>query len=58
MVVSHDWDFLNAVCNSIIHLRRESPLYGGNFDHFESGSEQRWREVNRKAEVHEKQNNI
>ncbi|XP_048552577.1 ABC transporter F family member 4-like [Triticum urartu] len=56
IVVSHDRDFLNTVCNDIVHLHDKSlHLYRGNFDDFESGYEQRRKEVNRKAEVYDKQ---
>jgi ATP-binding cassette subfamily F protein 1 len=56
VVVSHDRDFLNSVCNEIIHLHDlKLQLYRGNFDNFEGGYEQRRKEVNRKFEVFEKQ---
>ncbi|CAO2827540.1 unnamed protein product [Amaranthus hypochondriacus] len=56
IVVSHDRDFLNSVCSEIIHLHdMKLHLYRGNFDDFESGYEQRRKEVNKKYEVYEKQ---
>ncbi|XP_021762724.1 ABC transporter F family member 4-like [Chenopodium quinoa] len=56
IVVSHDRDFLNTVCNEIIHLHdMKLQLYRGNFDDFESGYEQRRKEMNKKYEVYEKQ---
>ncbi|WVZ62127.1 hypothetical protein U9M48_011909 [Paspalum notatum var. saurae] len=56
IVVSHDRDFLNTVCNEIIHLHDKSlHVYRGNFDDFESGYEQKRKEMNRKFEVYEKQ---
>ena len=56
IVVSHDRDFLNTVCNEIIHLHDKSlHVYRGNFDDFESGYEQKRNEMNKKFEVYEKQ---
>ncbi|KAL2932492.1 ABC transporter F family member 4 [Bienertia sinuspersici] len=56
IVVSHDRDFLNSVSNEIIHLHdMKLHLYRGNFDDFESGYEQRRKEMNKKYEVYEKQ---
>ena len=56
VVVSHDRDFLNSVCNEIIHLHDlKLQLYRGNFDEFESGYEQRRKEMNKKYETYEKQ---
>ncbi|CAO2819825.1 unnamed protein product [Amaranthus hypochondriacus] len=56
IVVSHDRDFLNTVCSEIIHLHdMKLHLYRGNFDDFESGYEQRRKEVNKKYQVYEKQ---
>lgn len=56
IVVSHDRDFLNTVCNEIIHLHdMKLNFYRGNFDDFESGYEQRRKEANKKYEVFEKQ---
>nr|GEZ07079.1 ABC transporter F family member 4-like [Tanacetum cinerariifolium] len=56
IVVSHDRDFLNTVCSEIIHLHDlKLHTYRGNFDDFESGYEQRRKEVNKKFETHEKQ---
>ncbi|CAI0402303.1 unnamed protein product [Linum tenue] len=56
VVVSHDRDFLNTVCNEIIHLHDlKLHTYRGNFDVFESGYEQRRKEVNKKFETYEKQ---
>ncbi|XP_071696656.1 ABC transporter F family member 4 [Rutidosis leptorrhynchoides] len=56
VVVSHDRDFLNSVCNEIIHLHDlKLHLYRGNFDDFESGYEQRRKEMNKKFETYDKQ---
>ncbi|KAF5733610.1 ABC transporter F family member 4 [Tripterygium wilfordii] len=56
VVVSHDRDFLNTVCNEIIHLHDQKlNFYRGNFDAFESGYEQRRKETNKKYENYEKQ---
>ncbi|KAK1649407.1 hypothetical protein QYE76_067212 [Lolium multiflorum] len=56
IVVSHDRDFLNTVCNDIIHLHDKSlHVYRGNFDDFESGYEQKRKEMNKKFEIYEKQ---
>ncbi|OVA12696.1 ABC transporter-like [Macleaya cordata] len=56
VVVSHDRDFLNTVCNEIIHLHDQKlQLYRGNFDEFESGYEQRRKEMNKKYEIYDKQ---
>ncbi|KAK3020547.1 hypothetical protein RJ639_047459 [Escallonia herrerae] len=56
VVVSHDRDFLNTVCNEIIHLHDlKLHLYRGNFDDFETGYEQRRKEVNKKFETYDKQ---
>jgi len=56
IVVSHDRDFLNTVCNEIIHLHDKSlHVYRGNFDDFEGGYEQKRKEMNQKFEVYEKQ---
>ncbi|KAG9160251.1 hypothetical protein Leryth_022560 [Lithospermum erythrorhizon] len=56
VVVSHDRDFLNTVCNEIIHLHdMKLHFYRGNFDDFESGYEQRRKEMNKKFEIYEKQ---
>ncbi|XP_004492011.1 ABC transporter F family member 4 [Cicer arietinum] len=56
VVVSHDRDFLNTVCTEIIHLHDlKLHFYRGNFDAFESGYEQRRREVNKKYEIYDKQ---
>nr|XP_043626001.1 ABC transporter F family member 4-like [Erigeron canadensis]XP_043626021.1 ABC transporter F family member 4-like [Erigeron canadensis]XP_043626027.1 ABC transporter F family member 4-like [Erigeron canadensis] len=56
VVVSHDRDFLNTVCNEIIHLHDlKLHLYRGNFDDFESGYEQRRKEMNKKFETFDKQ---
>lgn len=42
IVVSHDRDFLNSVCNEIIHLHdKKLDVYRGSFDDFEGGFEQR-----------------
>nr|CAD1817029.1 unnamed protein product [Ananas comosus var. bracteatus] len=56
VVVSHDRDFLNAVCNEIIHLHDlKLHVYRGNFDDFESGYEQKRKEMNKKFETYDKQ---
>ncbi|XP_021278754.1 ABC transporter F family member 4 [Herrania umbratica] len=56
VVVSHDRDFLNSVCTEIIHLHDfKLQFYRGNFDDFESGYEQRRKEMNKKFEIYEKQ---
>lgn len=56
VVVSHDRDFLNTVCTEIIHLHdMKLHFYRGNFDDFESGYEQRRKEMNKKFEVYDKQ---
>ncbi|OIV96249.1 hypothetical protein TanjilG_14926 [Lupinus angustifolius] len=56
VVVSHDKDFLNTVCSEIIHLHDlKLHVYRGNFDSFESGYEQRRKEMNKKYEVYDKQ---
>lgn len=56
VVVSHDRDFLNSVCNEIIHLHDlKLHVYRGNFDDFESGYEQRRKEMNKKFEIYDKQ---
>ncbi|KAI9107355.1 hypothetical protein K1719_021743 [Acacia pycnantha] len=56
VVVSHDRDFLNTVCNEIIHLHdMKLHIYRGNFDDFESGYEQRRKEMNKKFEIYDKQ---
>ncbi|KAE8687201.1 ABC transporter F family member 4 [Hibiscus syriacus] len=56
VVVSHDRDFLNTVCTDIIHLHdMKLQFYRGNFDDFESGYEQRRKEMNKKFEIYEKQ---
>ncbi|XP_010519988.1 PREDICTED: ABC transporter F family member 4 [Tarenaya hassleriana] len=56
VVVSHDRDFLNTVCSDIIHLHDQKlQFYRGNFDDFESGYEQRRKEMNKKFEIYEKQ---
>ncbi|OMO92247.1 ABC transporter-like protein [Corchorus capsularis] len=56
VVVSHDRDFLNAVCTEIIHIHDcKLVSYRGNFDDFESGYEQRRKQRNKKVEIYEKQ---
>ncbi|KAK4755185.1 hypothetical protein SAY87_008942 [Trapa incisa] len=56
VVVSHDRDFLNTVCTEIIHLHDQKlHFYRGNFDDFESGYEQRRKEMNKKFEIYDKQ---
>ncbi|KAJ4952547.1 hypothetical protein NE237_029379 [Protea cynaroides] len=56
VVVSHDRDFLNTVCSDIIHLHDlKLHFYRGNFSEFESGYDQRRKEMNKKFEIYEKQ---
>ncbi|KAL6143962.1 hypothetical protein ACLB2K_054657 [Fragaria x ananassa] len=56
VVVSHDRDFLNTVCTEIIHLHDlKLHFYRGNFEDFETGYEQRRKEVNKKFETYDKQ---
>ncbi|KAI3878844.1 hypothetical protein MKX03_000654 [Papaver bracteatum] len=56
VVVSHDRDFLNTVCNDIIHLHDQKlQLYRGNFDDFERGYDQRRKESNKKTGILDKQ---
>ncbi|KAI3872176.1 hypothetical protein MKW98_011668 [Papaver atlanticum] len=56
VVVSHDRDFLNTVCNEIIHLHDQKlQLYRGNFDDFERGYDQRRKESNKKTGILDKQ---
>ena len=56
VVVSHDRDFLNTVCNDVIHLHDQKlDSYRGNFNDFEVGYEQRRKETNKKFEVYNKQ---
>lgn len=56
IVVSHDRDFLNTVCEEIIHLHDlKLHVYRGNFDDFERGYEQKRTEMNKKFEVYDKQ---
>ncbi|KAI4379305.1 hypothetical protein MLD38_005622 [Melastoma candidum] len=56
VVVSHDRDFLNTMCTEIIHLHDQKlHFYHGNFDDFESGYEQRRKEMNKKFEIYDKQ---
>ncbi|KAK4491826.1 hypothetical protein RD792_002603 [Penstemon davidsonii] len=56
VVVSHDRDFLNTVCNEIIHLHdMKLHFYRGNYDLFESEYEQRRKETNKKFEICDKQ---
>ncbi|CAN6686070.1 unnamed protein product [Malus baccata var. baccata] len=56
VIVSHDRDFLNTVCSEIIHLHDlKLHIYRGNFDGFETGYEQRRKEVNKKFEIYDKQ---
>ncbi|KAM3733134.1 hypothetical protein ACB098_11G112500 [Castanea mollissima] len=51
VVVSHDRDFLNTVCNEIIHLHDlKLHFYRGNFDDFETGYEQHRKEMSKKYE--------
>nr|POE62158.1 abc transporter f family member 4 [Quercus suber] len=51
VVVSHDRNFLNTVCNEIIHLHDlKLHFYHGNFDDFETEYEQRHKEMNKKYE--------
>ncbi|XP_071704680.1 ABC transporter F family member 4-like [Rutidosis leptorrhynchoides] len=56
VVVSHDRDFLNTVCNRIIHLHDlKLDLYRGNYDVFESGFQKRYNENNNTFETIDKQ---
>ncbi|GJR45127.1 ABC transporter F family member 4 [Tanacetum coccineum] len=56
IVVSHDRDFLNTICSEIIHLYDlKLHTYRGNFNDFESGYEQRRKEMNKKFETYDKQ---
>ncbi|KAJ6806413.1 ABC transporter F family member 4 [Iris pallida] len=56
VVVSHDRDFLNTVCGEIIHLHDlKLHFYRGNFDDFETGYEQKRKEMNKKFETYDKQ---
>ncbi|KMZ70846.1 ATP-binding cassette transporter [Zostera marina] len=56
VVVSHDRDFLNSVSTEIIHLHDlKLTTYHGNFDSFDSGYEQRRKQVNKKFDIHMKQ---
>lgn len=56
VVVSHDRDFLNTVCTDIIHLHDQNlHFYRGSFDAFETGYEQRRKEMNKKFEIYDKQ---
>ncbi|XP_076889186.1 ABC transporter F family member 4-like, partial [Bidens hawaiensis] len=56
VVVSHDRDFLNTVCNEVIHLHDSKlHMYRGNFDDFESGYEQRRKHTNKRFEIYDKQ---
>ncbi|KAM4072086.1 hypothetical protein ACB094_11G111000 [Castanea mollissima] len=49
VVVSHDRDSLNTVCNEIIHLHDlKLHFYRGNFDDFETGYEQCRKEMSKK----------
>ncbi|KAF8696792.1 hypothetical protein HU200_036429 [Digitaria exilis] len=56
VVVSHDRDFLNAVCTDIINLHEKKlDYYRGNFDDFESGFEQKRARAIREHQKYEKQ---
>ncbi|KAK9064031.1 hypothetical protein SSX86_017903 [Deinandra increscens subsp. villosa] len=56
VVVSHDRDFLNNVCNEIIHIHDlKLHMYRGNFDDFQSGYEQLRKERNKEFETYDKQ---
>ncbi|CAO2203916.1 unnamed protein product [Urochloa humidicola] len=56
IVVSHDRDFLNAVCTDVINLHdRKLDFYRGNFDDFESGFEQKRTRAIREHQKFEKQ---
>ncbi|GJT62020.1 ABC transporter F family member 4 [Tanacetum coccineum] len=56
IVVSHDTNFLNIVCNGVIHLHDfKLETYRGSYDDFVSGYEQRRKEMNKKYEAYEKQ---
>jgi ATP-binding cassette, subfamily F, member 1 len=55
IVVSHDRDFLNTVCNGIVHLHEKKlDVYRGSFDDFESGFEQKRTRAIRQHEKYEK----
>ncbi|KAM0053610.1 putative ABC transporter, AAA+ ATPase domain, P-loop containing nucleoside triphosphate hydrolase [Helianthus debilis subsp. tardiflorus] len=50
VVVSHDWDFLNTVCNGIIYFHDlKLHMYYGNFEDFQN------KEMNKKFETCDKQ---
>ncbi|KAF6173127.1 hypothetical protein GIB67_020210 [Kingdonia uniflora] len=54
IVVSNDRDFLNTVCNEIIHLHDlKLRFFHGNFDYFESGYD--WKDMNEKLKNYNKQ---
>ncbi|KAK3146474.1 hypothetical protein QOZ80_3BG0266750 [Eleusine coracana subsp. coracana] len=58
IVVSHDRDFLNTVCNEIVHLHdKKLNVYHGNFDDFERGFEQKRTRAIREHEKYVKQEN-
>nr|XP_043614269.1 ABC transporter F family member 4-like [Erigeron canadensis] len=55
VVVSHNRDFLNTVCNEIIHLdvlKLES--YSGNYDNFENSFKQKKKVQNKDFDIYEK----
>ncbi|CAI0376424.1 unnamed protein product [Linum tenue] len=55
VVVSHDRDFLNAVCNEIIHLdSKKLHMYRGNFDNFKREYEQRQKAESKRDETYAK----
>ncbi|PWA98256.1 hypothetical protein CTI12_AA020940 [Artemisia annua] len=56
IVVSHDENFLNTVCNRILHLYDfKVDMYRGNYDDFLSAWEQRRKEMIKKYQIYEKQ---
>ncbi|PWA78233.1 hypothetical protein CTI12_AA219460 [Artemisia annua] len=56
IVVSHDENFLNTVCNRILHLYDfKVDMYRGNYDDFLSAWEQRRKKMIKKYEIYEKQ---
>ncbi len=53
LLISHDREFLDAVCTHTLHLERESAtLYAGNYSQFEI---QRAERLSQQAQVHAKQ---
>ncbi|EWM21951.1 atp-binding cassette sub-family f member 1 [Nannochloropsis gaditana] len=55
LVVSHDQDFLNSVCDEILHLNAKKIVqYKGNYDDFKEMEEQKRKEQQRAWEKQEK----